>query len=204
MLLRRAGYFPVEVTDSGEALREIIDGRHEIVVLTVETPPIEGVDFLPVVRRLTEVPIVVIGPDSENDAVQALLQGADMYIKRPIDPDEFLARMAALLRRLRTLRQPGAGSDVMQFAELRSGLSSLTPVETRLLDCLLNQQGAVASREDLMLGVWGERGKSSSLRFYIRQLRQKLSEVPFAEILNLRGQGYRLRLRPMDSLGTSQ
>ena len=99
MLLRRVGYSPIEVTDSGEALREIIDWSPEIIVLTLETPPIEGVDFLRVVRRLTEVPIVVIGPDNENDAVQALERGADMYVKRPIDPDVFLARIAALLRR---------------------------------------------------------------------------------------------------------
>ena len=106
MLLRRVGYSPVEVTETGDALREIIDGRHEIIILPLETPPIEGVDFLPVARRLTSVPLIVIGPDSENDAVHALLQGTDMYIKRPIDPDGFLARMEAVLRRFRALKQP--------------------------------------------------------------------------------------------------
>ena len=203
MLLSRAGYSPFEVTDSGEALREIIDGRHEIVILTVEAPPIEGVSFLPVVRRLTDIPMIVIGPDSENEAVQALLQGADVYVRRPIDPDEFLARMTALLRRSRTSKLPGTQSDVMQFSELRNELTDLTPVEARLLDCLLNRQGAIASREDLMLSVWGERGKSSSLRFYVRQLRQKLSNVPLVEILNYRGRGYRLRFKSMDPIITS-
>ena len=206
MLLRRAGYSVVQVIDSGEALREIIDRRHEILILTVEPPQIEGVDFLPVVRRLTEVPIVVIGPPGEKDAVQALLQGADIYVTRPIDPDEFLARMAALLRRLRIPRHPGAGSDVMEFADfagLRNRLSSLTPVESMVLESLPNDQGTAVSHDDRKLNAWGEHGKSSSLCDYIRQLSRLLGGVPFGGILNLRTQEA-AGLGSMVPLGTLQ
>ncbi|MFH1560079.1 MAG: response regulator transcription factor [Chloroflexota bacterium] len=205
MLLRSAGYSIAEANGSGETLREIVDGNYEIIILPLETPPIEGVNFLSVVRRMTQAPIVVIGPDDEIDTVQTLLEGADVYLKRPIDPDEFLARMTALVRRMHSHKPLATEGEIRQFADLAwfwSQLSDLTPVETRLLDCLLDRQGSVASREDLMLSVWGEQDKSSSLRFFIRQLRLKLGKASLGEILNLKGRGYCLLLRPVDSART--
>ena len=100
-LLRRAGYIPIETRDSGEALRETLDSRPQLIIMAKDTPPVEGVDLLPLLRRVTQAPILVIGPDAENDLVQALLHGADSYIKHPVDTDELLARIRSILRRQR-------------------------------------------------------------------------------------------------------
>ena len=203
-LLRKVGYIPVEARESGDALREVLDRRPHLIIVAQEAPPVEGVDLLPLLRRLTEVPIVVIGPDSEGAMVQALFQGADAYIKRPVDLDELLARIRAALRRRGVRRPPGTEQSSPQFtdlSQLQIQLANLTSVETKLLVCLLDRQNSLVPREELMMGVWGERGKPSSLRFYIRRLRQKLGTVLPVEILNLKGRGYRLLLGPADTAG---
>lgn len=203
-VLRKAGYTPIETTDGGEVLREVMDMNPRLVLTAHETPPVEGVDFLPLVRRLTDVPIMVIGPDSEDSMVQALLYGADAYIKRPIDPDDLLARIQALLRRWdlhRHLSREQGRSQSADLSRLQDTLADLTPVEVKILSCLLDRSGGVVSREELMLDVWGDRNKASSLRFHISQLRQKLGKGALGEILNLKGIGYQLVLRPAAQAG---
>ena len=201
-LLRRAGYTPIETADSSEAIRELMDVNPQLIIAAQESPPIDGVEFLPLIRRLTEVPIIVIGPDSEDAMVQALFQGADAYIKRPINPDDLLARLRTLLRRWNARKLPreeGRNFNFKDVADLNTSLKNLTRVEAKLLKCLLDKRNGMASREELMLGVWGQRSKSSSLRFYIKQLRQKLYELQLGEILNFRGRGYRLVLTSSDT-----
>lgn len=65
-----------------------------------------GVELLPVVRRLTESPIIAVGSGAQMDMVQSLLQGADMYLARPVNVREFMARIRALLRRYAAARGP--------------------------------------------------------------------------------------------------
>ena len=108
-ILRGAGYVTLEPAETGEAVRTLMENKHELVIMAQETPPLEGVDLLPVVRSLTPAPIVVVGPDEEPALVQALFQGADAYVRRPVNPDELLARIRALLRR-RGLRRPAQRS----------------------------------------------------------------------------------------------
>ncbi len=217
-LLRRAGYIPIETSDSGEALQETLDRTPQLIIMAKETPPVEGVDLLPLLRRVTQAPILVIGPDAENDLVQALLHGADSYIKQPVDPDELLARIRNILRRqcgprtpdtnLRCqsgLRTPDTNQSLLQFTDFSSlacRMTDLTPVEAKLLNCLIARKGGVAPPKELMLGVWGEGDKSPSLRFYIKRLRQKLSAVAPVAILNVKGRGYRL-VKGLGAAGTA-
>ena len=97
--LQEAGFQVTEVLESGEGVKNVLDAGPHVIIVGEEMPPLDGVDLLPVLRRLTEAPIVVLGAGGEMAMVQALLQGADVYLTRPVHTREFMARIRALLRR---------------------------------------------------------------------------------------------------------
>ncbi len=97
--LQDAGFQVIEALESGEGIRYILDNSPRIVIVGEEMPPLDGVDLLPVLRRVTESPIITLGDGGETSMVQALLQGADVYLTRPVNVREFMARIRALLRR---------------------------------------------------------------------------------------------------------
>ena len=77
----------------------LIDDAPRIVIVSEEMSPIDEVELLPVLRRLTDSPIITVGSGGEMAMVQALLQGADVYLTRPVNIRELMARIRALLRR---------------------------------------------------------------------------------------------------------
>ena len=97
--LKQAGFRVLEATTSGDGAKHALDNSPRIVVVAEEMTPLDGVDLLPVIRRLTDLPIIAIGSGGEMAMVQALLQGADVYLTRPVNIQEFIARIQALLRR---------------------------------------------------------------------------------------------------------
>ena len=97
--LKKAGFRVLEATNSGDGAKCALDNSPRIVIVAEEMTPLEGVDLLPVIRRLTDLPIIAIGSGGEMAMVQALLQGADVYLTRPVNVQEFMARIQALLRR---------------------------------------------------------------------------------------------------------
>jgi DNA-binding response OmpR family regulator len=97
--LQDAGFRVVEALESGEGVRYILDDSPHIIILGEEMPPIDGVELLPLLRRLTGSPIILLGPGGETALVRALLHGADSYLSRPVNVRELIARIRALLRR---------------------------------------------------------------------------------------------------------
>lgn len=192
-LLKGEGFVVLEANDPGHAIRLLLDNNPPLVILAEETPPIDGIAVLSLVRRLTPAPMVVTGWGGETGFNWALLQGADTYITRPIDPRDLLGRTRALLRRNRP-QPPGDGGELQIALEPPNKPTALTPVETRLLQCLLAVKGRVATRTELSVGVWGRPGKESSLRFYIFRLRKKLTDLAAGDIRTVRKRGYQLRL----------
>ena len=97
--LEDAGFRVIVALESGEGLKHTLDDSPRIVIVGEEMPLVEGVELLPVLRRLTDAPIIALGHGGEMALVQALLQGADIYLTRPVNLREFMARIRALLRR---------------------------------------------------------------------------------------------------------
>jgi two-component system KDP operon response regulator KdpE len=97
--LRDAGLQVIEAVESGEGVRYILDDSTHIIIVGEEMPPIDGVELLPLLRSLTESPIIVLGSGGEMAMVRALFQGADFYLSRPVTVSELIARIRALLRR---------------------------------------------------------------------------------------------------------
>ena len=97
--LRDAGFRVIEARESSAGLRHTLDDAPRIVIMDEDMPPIDDMELLPILRRFTEAPIIIVGSGSEMAMVQKLLQGADVYLTRPVNIRELLARIRALLRR---------------------------------------------------------------------------------------------------------
>ncbi|MFQ6027544.1 MAG: response regulator transcription factor [Dehalococcoidia bacterium] len=97
--LQDAGFRVIQALKSSEGLKSALDDTPRIVIVSEDMPPVEEVELLPVLRRLTDSPIITVGSGGEMAMVQALLQGADVYLTRPVNIRELMARIRALLRR---------------------------------------------------------------------------------------------------------
>ncbi len=196
--------YNVEVANSGtEALSMMHDTRPAVVVLDIMMPGLDGFDVCRLIRRSSDVPILMLtAKDEVADRVTGLDSGADDYLVKPFAFEELLARLRALLRR----RSPQKSSEITyadltldtkaMTAERNSRKVDLTTTEYRLLELLLKRQGEVLSRETILEKVWGYdfEGESNVLEVYIRSLRNKLEADGESRLIHtVRGAGYVLR-----------
>ena len=184
--------FVVEEARSGEEAVAIL-GRSafDLVLLDVNMPGIGGVEACREIRaHLPKIGIVMVTvQDGESEMVRALEAGADDYITKPIRFRELVARLRAVLRRLRiddagvpTLLQAGnLELDVHRRLLCRQGEAvHLTPTEFELLALLMRNEGTPVTHTKLLRSVWGpEYGTELEyLRSFVKTLRQKIEEDP--------------------------
>ena len=196
-----------EVTEVGsgeEALSVASDSSHDLVVLDLTLPGIDGIETLRHLRTFSDVPVVVLTVrDGLSDKVAALESGADDYVVKPFEPEELLARSRAHLRRAAPDASRAAivqSGDIVvdltrQQVTWRGEPVHLTPTELRLLQVLLVHRGKLVTREQLLEAVWGSRRPSdrSRVRVYMVHLRRKLHDDASRPrlILTEPGIGYR-------------
>ena len=105
-----AGFEVRRESSSGGGIAQVLEVNPDVILMSEEMPPLDGVVMLSLLRRMTMAPIIVVGSTGESAAVEALLQGADMYVAEPVRPRELVARVRALVRRHRasekTVRRP--------------------------------------------------------------------------------------------------
>jgi DNA-binding response OmpR family regulator len=198
--LQREGYEVVVRDDGGSALATALSGDVGLVVLDLGLPDMDGLE---VCRRLragrSSVPVLVLtGRTDEIDLVVGLDAGADDYVGKPFRLAELLARVRALLRR-RSGEVLEAGGVRMEVASRRVWQDDvelhLSNKEFELLRVLLEEAGAVVTRERIMLEVWGDPGggASKTLDMHVSWLRRKLGDDPQRSRLlsTVRGVGFR-------------
>jgi two-component system KDP operon response regulator KdpE len=204
-LLNEAGYNAVAV-DRGEiALSEIASTQPDLVLLDIGLPDIDGMEVLKQVRTHSFLPMIVLsGYGRERDKVTALEAGADDFMAKPFSPEELVARVAALLRRIDWTPQPETKLVVRQLeldsprrqATIRGQRLHLTPIEYGILVTMMRSAGQLVTHDELLLGVWGDqyKGDYSVLRVNISRLRQKIEQNPRhpTYIVTVPGQGYRM------------
>ena len=206
-LLNEAGYNAVSVERGEDALNEIASTSPDLVLLDLNLPDINGLDVLKQVREHSFLPMIVLsGFARERDKVNALEAGADDYLAKPFSPDELVARVKALLRRINWTPQPETKLTVRQLeldiprrqAFIRGKRLHLTPIEYGLLVSMMRNAGQIVTHDDLLRGVWNEKYEAeySVLRVNISRLRQKIELNPRhpAYIVTVPGQGYRMPL----------
>ncbi len=192
-MLESAGFATRTETASG-AVAQVMQQEPTLILLEEETPTLDGVELLPLLRRISRAGIVVFGAGDEAAVIKALLEGADIYVCRPVNPLEFQGRVRALLRRLRY-----SATDTKAGEALKAGQAwpeelqrRLTATEARLLSCLLDDQERVVGHEELMVQVWGRKVKEVRLRYHICQLRRKVEKTVPMRLVTHKGVGYRL------------
>ena len=207
-IMRDAG-FEADIVGKGHtAIDRALVEMPDLVLLDLDLPDINGIEVLEHVRQTSFIPIIVIsGLSQQRQKVAAFEAGADDFLAKPFSPDELLARVKALLRRVDWMPEPQTNLRVhrleldlpLRQAIIRGKRLHLTPIEYGLLTILMRRAGEVISHDDLLLSVWGDnyKGDYSVLRVNISRLRQKLEENPRHPkyIVTVAGRGYTMPLR---------
>jgi two-component system KDP operon response regulator KdpE len=189
--LTASGFVIEEARNGEEAVAILAKCNFDLVLLDVNMPGIGGVEACREIRRHTpKVGIVMVTvQDGESEMVRALDAGADDYITKPIRFRELVARLKAVLRRLRTedaieptLMQAGdLALDINRHVLYRQGeIVHLTPTEFELLALLMRNQGVPVTHAKLLRSIWGpEYGTELDyLRSFIKTLRKKMEVDP--------------------------
>jgi two-component system KDP operon response regulator KdpE len=208
-IMEQAGYTSTVVDRGAVALDEIHHDPPDLVLLDLGLPDMNGLEVLRQVRANSLLPLIVLsGYTEERDKVIALEAGADDYLSKPFSPEELLARVGALLRRVEWTSPSDPKLAVRSLevdlarrvAMLRGKRLHLTPIEYGLLVALMRRAGQVLTHDELLRTVWGDQytGDFSVLRVNISRLRQKLDENPRnpSYVVTVAGQGYTMPLRP--------
>lgn len=180
----------------------------DLVIAERDLPDRNGCTVVEAVRRLSEVPMIVLSAQSSaSDVVRGLEAGADDYLGKPFSPFELLARAGAVLRRTRRdakIESGGvlrAGAIVVNqdTAETTVGerLVRLSPTEFKLLTILVRNAGKVVSRDILMRDIWGEDASPADaylVKLHVQHLRRKLGDDGLHPriIHTVRGFGYKV------------
>ncbi len=184
-----------------EAMRTAPPG---LVILDLGLPDIDGVDVCREFRRTSDVPIVVLSADGDEDRkVAALDLGADDYVTKPFSTPELMARLR-VARRNRGQRSAGSGPAELSAGSVRIDTDGrsvevggervhLTQKEYRLASLLVGRAGRVLTHSTIMDDLWPDGGGSAeSLRVHVTNLRRKLGSDSGVEIATETGVGYRL------------
>jgi two-component system alkaline phosphatase synthesis response regulator PhoP len=205
-LLTNEGYTVEVAPDGRKGLSRALGEPFDLIVLDVMLPGMNGLDVCRELRQQgKDVAILMLTARTQlTDRVVGLKLGADDYQTKPFEPPELLARVEALLRRVKKEKLPPVVSfqfdnvDIdFERGEVRKGGApvALAAKELELLRYLVNHRGRVVPREELLEGVWEyQPGVSSrTIDVHVAWLRQKLEENPATpkHIHTVRGVGYR-------------
>jgi two-component system response regulator RegX3 len=203
--LEREGYV-VLVADDGLAGLEL-ERRNspDLVLLDLMLPSLHGLDVLRSLRSRSSVPVIVVtARDGEADKVAGLELGADDYVTKPFSMRELVARVGANLRRSTIAIGLDevilVGGDVeldvgRHVATVRGIEVDLRPKEFALLEMLMERNGKLVTRDDLIAEIWGYDyfGDTKTLDVHIKRVRSKIERDPKKPvyIVTVRGMGYK-------------
>jgi len=204
--LEREGFRVAEARDGEEALLMAREQKPDLVLLDWMLPLLSGLEVCRQMRRMPEtrsVPIIMLtARGEEGDKLRGLDSGADDYVTKPFSPSELVARIRAALRRSR----PTSNGESLQFEDLTMDLAAhrvrrrgrdihLGPTEFRLLRYLMEHQGRVFSREQLLDMVWGQDVyvEPRTVDVHIRRLRKAINASDESDLIRtVRSAGYSL------------
>ena len=203
LYLTKEGFTVERAATGEEALRRVKASVPALVLLDLNLPDMDGLEVCRRLRAWSQVPILMLtARDDDVDKVVGLEVGADDYVTKPFNPRELIARVKSILR-----RAAGAGSPVargvLTHGDIRVDAGrrevlvgdravQLAPKEFDLFWSLLEHQGIVLTRDQLLERVWGYTfaGDTRTVDVHVRQLRRKIGET--CPVVTVWGVGYKV------------
>lgn len=189
--LRTIGYEIVFARSGVEAIEKTLAQQPDLIILDILMPLMDGFDTLKELRRVSPVPVIILSArGSDTDKIKGLSLGADDYLPKPFNPDELVARIEAVKRRLepqerRKVLEPFTLQDITidfekRLVYVRGQEIHLTRLEWLLLSELAHNVGRLMLYEELLTRVWGPeyRDDVQLLRTWVSRLRYKVESDP--------------------------
>ena len=201
--LQLAGYETRPAIDGSEALGSQQKAKADLIISDINMPKVDGYELAQRLRdRGDTTPIIFLTARSEKpDIGKGFRVGADDYISKPFGIEELVLRVAAILRRAKTLDAPknlSVGPITVDLesvsVKLQGEIVTLSPTEFKLLVALIENKSRVVSRQFLMDEVWemGFAESATVVDTYISYLRKKLHTADFEGIRTIRGFGFQI------------
>lgn len=203
--LQNENYYVEEAEDGKEAYNKVLKTEYDLIILDVMMPNMDGWETLKEVRKVSEVPIIMLtAKGTIQDKVIGLSSGADDYLVKPFDEAELIVRVQAILRRSQHKKMEDhvlkykrlvldLGARVLMYQGL---IINLTQTEFDILEALIQHKGQVLTREQLVDLVWGIEfmGDDRTVDSHIKNLREKLStaDIDKSIIKTVWGIGYKV------------
>jgi two-component system OmpR family response regulator len=203
--LERDGYQVISAFDGKTALTLALSQHPDLIVLDLMLPEISGWDVCRMIRKESDVPIIMLtARDEVTDKIVGLEMGADDYVTKPFDPKELVSRVRAVLRRAES---KASQKNIVQIAELFIDIDKrqvrrneivieLTPNEFDILLVMAENPGRVFSRMQLLDKVQGDAydGYERTIDSHIKNLRKKIETDPEHPryVITVHGVGYKL------------
>ena len=200
-VLEQNGYFPIPAKNGLDALEKMDHEHVDLILLDVMMPEMDGFEFARTLRETDcNLPILMVtAKDGKRDKREGFLVGTDDYMTKPVDEEEMLLRIAALLRRSRinASHRLEIGSTVLDFDALTvsscKGEETLPQKEFLVLFKLLSYPGKIFTRIQLMDEIWGAESETGweTVTVHIGRLRKRFENWTEFQIEAVRGLGYK-------------
>lgn len=200
--------FDVTLADSGQKAISALKDGFDLIILDLMLPDMDGEDICRTIRQDSDVPIIMLTAKSEEeDRIEGLGIGADDYVVKPFSPRELVARVKALLRRVKGPRDSISFNntdlviDSTRFEVRKKGSPVvLTPTEFKLLQCLADRPGQVFTRLQLVNVILGYdfEGYDRTIDAHIKNIRHKIEDNQRSPsyLKTVYGVGYKFTGRP--------
>lgn len=204
LVLCSAGYKTSDANSAKEALHIMEKQKIDLIILDIMLPDMDGYAFAELLRECNnDIPILMLSAKQlPQDIKQGFRSGTDDYMTKPVDEEEMLLRIKALLRRSRTVseRKLTIGKTTLNYDTLsvKCGTDEyiLPQKEFYLLYKLLSYPNQIFTRIQLMEDIWGPSSDSSdaTVSVHINRLRNRFEDWPDFSIITIRGLGYKAQI----------
>jgi len=203
--LKRNHYEATGADDAQRALKELETGEYDLIISDVMMPGMDGFEFVRQLRAaMMNMPVLFITAKGDiMDKQSGFTAGGDDYMVKPIDINEMLLRVNALLRRAKSVSEKKLqfGGTLLEYEKWTvtddNGAQILPQKEFQLLYKLISYPGQIFTRQQILNDVWGveEYVDSHTLDVHISRLRERFKNNRDFEIITIRGLGYRVMKR---------
>lgn len=201
-VLTKNGYAVTGVSNGEEALDSIDAGYYDLIISDIMMPKMDGYQLVRALREagLTIPVMMITAKDAFDDMRMGFLSGSDDYMVKPVNVNEMVLRVGALLRRaqLANERRQVIGNTVLECDSLsvHSGKETMTlpQKEFMLLYKMVSFPGRIFTRQQLMDDIWGYSSETDThtVDVHIGRLRERFRDNPDFKIVTMRGVGYKV------------